>query len=105
MKVINRVRCILKEEGAISLFKRGIAYVKYRLKLVWGQDLYEQSTSQIARDQHEMGSESVPHHEYSIFEIYPHDRRAFTQGLVFEDGSLFESTGLYGKSSLRKARM
>jgi glutamine cyclotransferase len=33
---------------------------------------------------------------------YPHDKRAFTQGLFFEDGCLYESTGGYGASSLRK---
>lgn len=31
----------------------------------------------------------------------PHDRQAFTQGLVFDRGVLYESTGLYGRSSLR----
>lgn len=32
----------------------------------------------------------------------PHDTAAFTQGLVFHDGALFESTGQYGASSLRR---
>ncbi len=32
----------------------------------------------------------------------PHDRGAFTQGLVLDDGNLYESTGLYGRSSLRE---
>jgi len=38
---------------------------------------------------------------YRIVRTYPHDPNAFTQGLVFVDGSLYESTGLNGKSSLR----
>lgn len=33
---------------------------------------------------------------------YRHDPTAFTQGLVFDDDVLFESTGLYGQSSLRR---
>ena len=33
---------------------------------------------------------------------YPHDRRFFTQGLVYEDGFLYEGTGLYGQSALYK---
>lgn len=37
-----------------------------------------------------------------ILASYPHDREAFTQGLLFEDGRFFESTGLYGASSLRE---
>ncbi len=39
---------------------------------------------------------------YSIVNSYPHDRGAFTQGLVFSDGVLFEGTGLKGRSTLRK---
>lgn len=39
---------------------------------------------------------------YSIVNSYPHDRGAFTQGLVFSDDVLFEGTGLKGRSSLRK---
>jgi glutamine cyclotransferase len=38
---------------------------------------------------------------YRVVHIYPHDRQAFTQGLVFLDGHLYESTGLTGHSSLR----
>jgi len=36
---------------------------------------------------------------------YPHDPDAFTQGLVFLDGRLFESTGLYGQSQLREVEL
>jgi glutaminyl-peptide cyclotransferase len=38
---------------------------------------------------------------YRVVHTYPHDPHAFTQGLVFVDGSLYESTGLNGQSSLR----
>lgn len=36
---------------------------------------------------------------------YPHDDAAFTQGLLWHDGALYESTGLYGRSSLRRVRL
>ncbi|MGA2554766.1 MAG: glutaminyl-peptide cyclotransferase [Verrucomicrobiota bacterium] len=39
---------------------------------------------------------------YQVVQVFPHDRTAFTQGLLFHDGKLFESTGLYGHSSLRE---
>lgn len=39
---------------------------------------------------------------YEVVNTYPHDRGAFTQGLVYRDGFLYESTGLQGQSSLRK---
>ena len=38
---------------------------------------------------------------YTIVDSWPHDAAAFTQGLVFEDGILYESTGLFGESSIR----
>jgi glutamine cyclotransferase len=38
---------------------------------------------------------------YRIVHTYPHDPGAFTQGLLFADGHLYESTGLEGRSSLR----
>ncbi len=37
-----------------------------------------------------------------MLHVWPHERTAFTQGLLFLDGILLESTGLYGQSSLRK---
>jgi len=42
---------------------------------------------------------------YKIVNTYPHDKNAFTQGLVFENGSLYESTGLYGYSTLRRIEL
>jgi glutamine cyclotransferase len=42
---------------------------------------------------------------YQVVRVYPHDRNAFTQGLIFLDGFLYESTGLTGKSSLRKVQL
>ena len=44
----------------------------------------------------------VPIYTYEVVNTYPHDPGAFTQGLVFLDGALLESTGLNGESSLRK---
>jgi glutaminyl-peptide cyclotransferase len=37
-----------------------------------------------------------------VVRAYPHDARAFTQGLLFLDGKLYESTGLHGHSSVRR---
>lgn len=42
---------------------------------------------------------------YQIVRSYPHDPQAFTQGLVYHDGFLYEGTGLNGKSSIRKVRL
>ena len=45
---------------------------------------------------------NVPVFGYKVIKIFPHDPEAFTQGLVFHQGVLYEGTGLPGKSSLRK---
>jgi glutamine cyclotransferase len=42
---------------------------------------------------------------YSIVRTYPHDPRAFTQGLQYHDGFLYEGTGQHGQSSIRKVRL
>ena len=39
---------------------------------------------------------------YRVVNAYPHDPEAYTQGLIYRDGFLFESTGLNGRSTLRK---
>ena len=37
-----------------------------------------------------------------VLNVYPHDANAFTQGLLWHDGYLYESTGLYGESTIRR---
>ncbi len=47
----------------------------------------------------------VPVYGYEVVNVYPHDAEAWTQGLAFRDGFLYESTGLYGRSSIRRVRL
>lgn len=47
----------------------------------------------------------TPVYACRLVKAYPHDPLAFTQGLVFYGGYLYESTGLYGRSSLRKVNL
>ena len=47
----------------------------------------------------------VPIYGVEIVNVYPHDLGAFTQGLEFSDGQLYEGTGQYGQSSLRKVQL
>jgi glutamine cyclotransferase len=42
---------------------------------------------------------------YSVVNSFPHDTNAFTQGLVFDNGVLYEGTGLHGQSSLRRVEL
>lgn len=47
------------------------------------------------------GEHSAPVEGYRIIHVYPHDPSAFTQGLIYLNGFLYEGTGLRGRSSIR----
>jgi glutamine cyclotransferase len=47
----------------------------------------------------------TPQYTFKIIHVFPHDSTAFTQGLAYRDGFLYEGTGLYGHSSIRKIRL
>jgi glutaminyl-peptide cyclotransferase len=48
---------------------------------------------------------AVPVYGYEVVHAYPHDTRAFTEGLFYLNGFLYESTGLEQQSSIRKVRL
>lgn len=69
-----------------------------------GAQNLRQETETPGRSQN--GSETTtPTYSYRIVNVYPHDNAAYTQGLVYENGFLYESTGRYGFSSLRKVEL
>ena len=47
----------------------------------------------------------APTYGYEVVNTYPHDAQAFTQGLIFQDGALVESTGLEQHSTLRRVEL
>ena len=47
----------------------------------------------------------IPTYSYRVVHSFPHDPDAFTQGLLYDNGFLYESTGQYGQSSLRKVEL
>ncbi len=47
----------------------------------------------------------VRFYTYEVIDSFPHDPQAFTQGLVYDNGVLFEGTGLYGQSTLRRVNL
>ena len=48
---------------------------------------------------------NIQEYGYKVLRKYKHDTNAFTQGLVYDDGFLYESTGQLGESSIRKYRL
>ncbi|WAH66337.1 glutaminyl-peptide cyclotransferase [Xanthomonas hortorum] len=52
-----------------------------------------------------IAGEAIPTQRYTVVKTYPHDTGAFTEGLFYLDGYLYESTGELGRSSVRKVEL
>ena len=52
-----------------------------------------------------LSTEPAPIRKFDVIAEYPHDPQALTQGLIYTDGFLYESTGRQGQSSLRKVEL
>jgi len=50
-------------------------------------------------------AETVPEYAFRVVHSYPHDPMAFTEGLFYWKGALYESTGLEGRSTIRKVKL
>src|SRR5919198_2175373 len=51
------------------------------------------------------GAAPMRSYSYQVVRSYPHDPQAFTQGLIYRDGALYEGTGLNGRSGIRKVKL
>ena len=70
-----------------------------------GSGIYPETCSPCASAALIPDTGSAPRYKVKIVGTFPHDPDAFTEGLVFSDGFMYESTGLNGKSSLRKIEL
>jgi len=81
------------------LILKDVKLGKQTLKAIF----YKNNDTQIAENPIEIFSNHTPILlKFKIVNSYPHDIKAYTQGLEFVGDALYESTGLYGSSSLRK---
>jgi glutamine cyclotransferase len=76
----------------IVIFLASLALISITL---WEGNRQTQGTEQSA----------VPVYGYKIITVYPHDKAAYTQGLVYDGQILYESTGLYGNSTVRQVEL
>lgn len=79
-----------------------ISEEKLGRRLITAKVYSEGNTYQITKTITLLAAEQAALYGYKILESYPHDRNAYTQGLEFENDTLYESTGKYKSSSLRK---
>jgi glutamine cyclotransferase len=95
MKEKNRMRRFLLELLLLTVTFTGQACTER------GGNAARESSPGVSREA--QGSTSgIPFYTYQVIKSWPHDPAAYTQGLEFSNGVLYESTGLFGKSSLRK---
>jgi glutaminyl-peptide cyclotransferase len=59
----------------------------------------------LAQTSHQASAHRPQEYTFAIVAAYPHDTAAFTQGLAYRDGFLYEGTGREGHSSLRKVHL
>ncbi len=63
---------------------------------------YDDTSAEVTKDIQVLAPNAPEIYTYEIIKEYPHDNRAYTQGLEFHNDTLYESTGKPGRSSLRK---
>lgn len=63
---------------------------------------YDESSAEVSKEIKVLAPNPPALYTYEIISEYPHDNKAYTQGLEFHEGVLYESTGKKGRSSLRK---
>ena len=84
--------------GLGSLLAAGVLFVT-----LFPECLSSSNRTSSQRSEAESGDTSaIPVYTYKVINAYAHDRNAFTQGLVFDNGDFIEGTGLYRRSSLRR---
>jgi glutamine cyclotransferase len=66
---------------------------------------YENKSKKVTKPIYIMADVGPEIYTYKIINTYPHDKEAYTQGLEFHDGYLYESTGQKGKSTVRKVEL
>lgn len=71
-------------------------------KLLKANIEYEGGSTEITKGLKILASKAPDIYTYEIINTYPHDPKAYTQGLEFHNDTLYESTGKKGRSSLRK---
>jgi len=66
---------------------------------------YENKTKKVSKPIYIMADSSPEIYTYKVINTYPHDKEAYTQGLEYYNGFLYEGTGQKGTSSIRKVEL
>ncbi len=95
-KITNRI----KSENEFTWVTKSLKTGKNNIKII---TYYNDFTKEEKSYTYLLISDIIPkNYTYKIIKTYPHDNKAYTQGLVWENNILYEGTGRNGASSLRK---
>lgn len=84
--------------------KYSVAALIWLLFLSFTQFAYSGNISPLNHPDSKAAVQPAVTYSYKIIKTYPHDTKSFTQGLVFDDGFLYEGTGGLGRSTLRRIK-
>ena len=92
------------EDDALQVSNGKITLNPERLgsKMLKARIIYDDKEVEITKNIKVLAEKPPSIYTYEVINTYPHDINAFTQGLEFYNGVLYESTGIKGESSLRK---
>jgi len=103
---IDSVTYTLDRKKAISRsnfrYEEKIDVEKLGTHILKAQVFYDGNIDTITKKVLLLNNTAPKLYSYKIIAEYPHDKKAFTQGLEFKGDTLYESTGLNGQSTLRK---
>jgi glutamine cyclotransferase len=104
-KKIDSIRYYLDGKRLPSDTNLDISEFKLGKHAISATVFYGEKQKKLTNTIHFFAGKSPDIYTYEIVNEFPHDKKAFTQGLEYHNGFLYESTGQYGESSLRKVEL
>jgi len=105
MKPIDSVRYYLDGKRLSSDTNIDISDKKLGKHAISATIFYGDQQKKLTNTIHFFGDKSPEIYKYEVINEFPHDKDAFTQGLEYYNGFLYESTGQFEESSLRKVEL
>ncbi|MBL4642201.1 MAG: glutaminyl-peptide cyclotransferase [Flavobacteriaceae bacterium] len=93
---------VASEGNSITFSTTNLGVGKYSVSALV---FYPEKTKKVNNSIEILSNIAPANYNYKLINTYPHDKNAYTQGLEYHNGFLYETTGQYGKSVLRKVEL
>jgi glutamine cyclotransferase len=101
-KSVNAQKAIAKKSSKLLVFIVTFVIAAIILVTLVVMATRENQPATAEKPAADKGATMAKEVSYEVVASYPHDRKAFLQGLIWHDGGFYESTGQFGQSSLRR---